>query len=254
MIGDHTRAVSSAAAEYGGVVADRVRRVHRLREAGAPGGAAACDGARGRRDQPGKGKYEIDTATGAKTWVDRFDTGLVDLGRLGGLFQQVNGRTSQVVIDWLGEQDPAWRAGITHVSMDTSATYAKAAREALPHAKIDVDRFHLVALVNRPVTEWAQRNRLLRAADTLSVDESAKLVTSMARSDPTGGLEKCWRAKEMLRGLLGLAGPGADRSLVWQHLTRFYDYAADSDVAQLRTLAWTVNACRPRSSRGCSPG
>jgi hypothetical protein len=29
-------------------------------------------------------------------------------------------------------QDPEWRARITHVSMDTSATYARAARLALP--------------------------------------------------------------------------------------------------------------------------
>ena len=76
----------------------------------------------------GKGRYEVVTSTGVKVWVDRFDTGLVDLDGTGGLFAQVNGRTSAAVIAWLEAQDPAWRAAITHVSMDTSATYARAAR------------------------------------------------------------------------------------------------------------------------------
>jgi transposase len=48
--------------------------------------------------------------------------------------------------------------------MDTSATYARAARLALPNVVV-VDRFHLVALTNRAVTEyrrelaWARRGR-----------------------------------------------------------------------------------------------
>jgi hypothetical protein len=49
-----------------------------------------------------------------KVWVDRFDTGLVDLDGTGGLFAQVNGRTSDAVIAWLKERDPAWLAGISN--------------------------------------------------------------------------------------------------------------------------------------------
>ena len=71
------------------------------------------------------------TSTGVKVWVDRFDTGLVDLVGTGGLFAQVNGRNSAAVIAWPEAQDPEWPAAITHVSMDTSATYARAARIAL---------------------------------------------------------------------------------------------------------------------------
>ena len=81
--------------------------------------------------------------------MDRFDTGLVDLSGNGGLFAQVNGRTSKVLIEWLQAQDPDWLATITHISMDTSATYARAARLALPHAVVVVDRFHLVAWPTR---------------------------------------------------------------------------------------------------------
>ncbi len=199
----------------------------------------------------GKGKYEIETSTGAKVWVDRFDTGLVDLDGTGGLFAQVNGRTSAAVIAWLEAQDPEWRARITHVSMDTSATYARAARLALPDAVVVVDRFHLVALANRAVTEyrrelawarrgrrgrkidpeWAQRNRLLRAAESLTEDEAAKMHDAMRRADPSGGLEKCWQGKEMLRPLLALAGTDPDRNLIWNQLTDFYTHCADSEIA-----------------------
>jgi transposase len=222
----------------------------------------------------GKGKYEIETSTGVKVWVDRFDTGLVDLDGTGGLFAQVNGRTSDVVIAWLKEQNPEWRAAITHVSMDTSATYARAARLALPNAVVVVDRFHLVALANRAVTEyrrelawarrgrrgrkidpeWAQRNRLLRAGETLTDDEAAKMHDAMRVADPSGGLEKCWQGKEMLRQLLALAGTDPDRSRIWNQLTDFYVHCADSGIAQLRRLAWTVYAWQASIIEGLRTG
>jgi transposase len=222
----------------------------------------------------GKGKYETDPVTGAKTWVDRFDTGLVDLSGTGGLFAQVNGRNSAAVIAWLAEQDPQWKAGITHVSMDTSATYARAARLALPDAVVVVDRFHLVALANRAVTEyrrelawarrgrrgrkvdpeWAQRNRLLRAGESLTTDEATKMHDAMRVADPSGGLEKCWQGKEMLRALLALAGTDPDRNRIWNQLTDFYVHCADSEIHQLRRLAWTVYAWQPSIIEGLKTG
>ena len=222
----------------------------------------------------GKGKYEIERSTGVKVWVDRFDTGLVDLDGTGGMFAQVNGRTSDAVIAWLKEQDPAWLARITHVSMDTSATYARAARLGLPDAVVVVDRFHLVALANRAVTEyrrdlawsrrgrrgrkidpeWAQRNRLLRAAETLTDNEAAKMHDAMRLADPAGGLEKCWQGKEKLRRLLALAGTDPDRDLIWNRLTDFYMHCADSEIAQLRRLAWTVHAWQPSIIEGLITG
>jgi transposase len=42
--------------------------------------------------------------------VDRFGTGRVDLSGDCGLFTQVNGRTSKVLMDWLALQDPEWPA------------------------------------------------------------------------------------------------------------------------------------------------
>ena len=261
-IGDHTRPVSGVAAEFGmdWRVAHDAFVAHAaqvLPEQPPPVTVLGVDETR-----RGKAHYETDPTTGAKTWVDRFDTGLVDLSGNGGLFAQVNGRTSKVLIEWLQAQDPDWLANITHISMDTSATYARAARLALPDAVVVVDRFHLSALANKAVTdyrrelawalrgrrgrksdpEWAQRNRLPRAAESLTDDELAKVREAMRRADPSGGLEKCWQGKELLRKLLKLAGTNPDRGRIFNALTAFYLHCADSGVAQLRRLAWTVHA------------
>ena len=64
----------------------------------------------------------------------------------------------------------------------------------------------------------------------------------MRRADPTGGREKCWQGKGLLRDLLKLAGTRPDLGRIWNALTDFYTYCADSGVAQLRRLAWTIYA------------
>ncbi|VBA44548.1 hypothetical protein LAUMK136_05671 [Mycobacterium attenuatum] len=106
----------------------------------------------------GKAKWETYCAqTGARRWVDRWDTGLVDITGSGGLLAQVNGRAAKPVTDWLDKRDPAWKTGIEFVAIDMSATYAKAAREALPHARLIVDRFHLVKKANEMVDAVRRR-------------------------------------------------------------------------------------------------
>jgi len=65
----------------------------------------------------------------------------------------VKGRSSAATIAWLNAQPASWRAGITHVTIDLSASYAKAAREALPDAVLVADRFHVVALANDMLTQ-----------------------------------------------------------------------------------------------------
>jgi transposase len=72
-----------------------------------------------------------------------------------------------------------------------------------------------------------------------------KLHDAMRTADPSGGLEKCWQGKEMLRRLLALAGTDPDRRVTWNTLTDFHTHCADSEIAQLRRLAWTVHAWQP---------
>jgi len=80
----------------------------------------------------GKAKWEYDPVLGRRVWVDRWDTGLVDITGDQGLLAQVNGRNSQTVIDWLDERESSWRAQITHVAIDLSMVYARAVRLGCP--------------------------------------------------------------------------------------------------------------------------
>jgi transposase len=276
-IGDHARSVADVAAEHGITwpIAHRafISYAESLTPADGPPPPVTVLGIDETRR--GKGRYEIQTDTGVKVWVDRFDTGLVDISGTGGLFAQINGRKSQEVIDWIEAQTDEWRARITHVAIDTSATYAKVVREALPHALVILDRFHLVALANRAITdyrrelawnrrgrrgrkvdpEWAQRNRLLRARESLTDAEWVKMHQAMKTADPTGGLQKCWRAKELLRHLLKLAGTEPDWALVWQRLTDFQVFAADNiHIPQIRRLAQTVDDWRSSIIEGIFTG
>jgi transposase len=67
-------------------------------------------------------------------------------GQVRGLRRRLAGRAAQ-----------AFREGIELVVIDPSAPYAAGVRAALPHARIAVDKWHLVALANQMVTEVRQR-------------------------------------------------------------------------------------------------
>jgi len=75
----------------------------------------------------------------------------------GSLLGLVPGRSGACVKDWLNAQTAEFRAGIDLVVIDPSAPYASGIRTALPHARIAVDKWHLVALANQMVTEVRQR-------------------------------------------------------------------------------------------------
>lgn len=210
----------------------------------------------------GKAKWETCTDTGRRSWVDRWDTGLVDLTGVQGLLAQVNGRTSAVVTDWFAERDPDWKAQITHVAIDMSSVYAKAVREALPQALLVVDRFHLVKKANEMVdtvrrrvtqaergrrgrksdVEWINRRRLLRAAERLTDEQRATLFEKLASADPHGDIAAAWIAKELLRDVLSCTDRGGLRYEIRAALHRFYTFCAACRVPEIGKLAATISA------------
>nr|WP_168141787.1 ISL3 family transposase [Mycolicibacterium frederiksbergense] len=210
----------------------------------------------------GKAKWETCSETGARAWVDRWDSGLVDITGTGGLLVQVNGRAAQPVTDWLTQRDQAWRDGIEFVAIDMSGAYAKAAREALPHAKLIVDRFHLVKKANemvdrvrRRVTqayrgrrghksdpEWINRRRLLRAAERLTDDQRHTLFEKLTCADPNGDIAAAWIAKELLRDVLACTDRGGLRYEIRDALYRFYTFCAACSVPEIVKLAETISA------------
>ena len=208
----------------------------------------------------GKPRWETCPDTGQRAWVDRFDTGLVDITGAQGLLTQVNGRTAKVVAAWLGAREEDWRAGITHVTIDMSAGYAKAVRDALPNAVLVVDRFHVVKLgnemvdaVRRRITmtrrgrrgragdpEWVSRRRMLRAAEALTAEQRQTLIDKLHAADENGDLLAAWITKELLRNVLACTATGGLWYEISAALHEFFAFCAACSVPEIRRLAETI--------------
>ncbi len=92
-------------------------------------------------DETRRGRVRWRFSVEEKRWMrtDAYDTGFVDLAGDQGLLGQVEGRTSNCVVDWLHARTPQFRQAIRYVAIDPAAVYAKAVREALPNATLIVD-------------------------------------------------------------------------------------------------------------------
>jgi transposase len=73
------------------------------------------------------------------------------------LLDLVEGRSKQVLTDWLDAQSAAFRDGIEVVAMDGFTGFKTAAAEQLPEAVAVMDPFHVVALAGDAVDRCRQR-------------------------------------------------------------------------------------------------
>lgn len=216
----------------------------------------------------GRPRWALDQTTG--TWVtvvDRWHVGFVDLSGGQGLLGQVEGRTAQVVVDWLAARGRSWCDQVRYVAIDMCTIFKSAITRMLPHAILVVDHFHLVQLANATLTEvrrrvtvqnrgrrgrkgnreWELRNRLTRSAARMRgehvdalLDELSTLPAAIATP-----IMAAWNAKEDLLDLLALARTNPDREQVARRLHRFYQRCADAGVAELERLANTVETWWP---------
>lgn len=213
----------------------------------------------------GRPVWTRDEDSGKWRLSDPWETGFVDLAGGQGLLGQTSGRTSAAVIGWLDERGQAWKDAVQVVAIDPSSPYRHAIGRALPHARIVVDHFHLVALANRAVTKvrqritmaqlghrgraadptWANRRLLLRAHERLSHRAFARMWNSCVDHDPSGQLITAWIAKEELRALLGCARRGGHRHEITNRLWRFYDWCAQADIPEITALAETITGWWP---------
>ena len=229
-------------------------------------------------DETRRGKPIWSQDPDTKRWVlacDRWHTGFVDAAGTGGLLAQVEGRSSAAAIAWLNAQPQCWRAGITHVSMDLSSSYAKAVREALPGAVLVADRFHLVQLANTMVTEvrqrviresegrrgrksdpaWNARRRLLTARERLRPETFDTMWKSLIDTGEAGvAILAVYTVKEALRSLLALAGTNPEHHLIRTRLDSFYQLAAATNAPEAHRLAATIEAWWPAIEAGITTG
>ncbi len=256
-----------------GQVPPRMRTTKALRQAA---GAAVCDGGRtvvqagrdlGLSSRRGKPVWKQNPSTGKWELVaDAWHIGFVDAIGGRGLFGQVEGRNAASVANWLSSQPSSWREQVRYVAIDLCATFRAAVHRALPHAVVVVDCFHIVQLAQRHLADlrrrltWKQHGRRARKGDSiytvrkllrrnkedLTEDQRTLLKAELDHMGTYGRqIYAAWKAKELLRDLLGLAVSRThvtpDRSTISAARHRFFAHVADhAHLPELVTLAETV--------------
>jgi transposase len=224
----------------------------------------------------GKPKWEQDPDT--QRWRithDRWHTAVVDADGTAGLLAHIDGRTSAKVAEWIEAQPDSWRAGVTHVAIDLSASYAKAVRDALPDAVVVADRFHLVQAANDMLTqvrqhvtreqrgrrgrkrdpEWAARRRLLTAHEKLTPDAFARLWNALIDAgDPGIEILHAYPVKENFRQLVALSGTNPEREVIRARLWAFYEQAASSPSPEVHRFAATIETWWPAVEAAITTG
>jgi transposase len=215
----------------------------------------------------GRPRFALDPDTGRRVLVaDRWHTGFVDISGDQGLLGQVEGRTADDAAYWLHQAGPAWRAQVEVVVIDMCTIYASAVRRMLPHARLAVDPFHVVALATKMVgdvrrrairekygrrgrsgdAEYGVKNMLVRNLEHLSPDQFRKIIDTLDKDSEGRRILLAWIAKEKLRDLIRLrstitgATPTPDQ--IRHHLHEFLTWCADHDhIPELVTLARTID-------------
>jgi len=229
-------------------------------------------------DETRRGKPVWTRDVGTGRWIlthDRWHTGFVDAAGTGGLLAQVEGRSAAVVSAWLLAQPAPWRAAITHVTIDLSASFAKGVRDGLPNATLVADRFHVIALANQTVTAvrqrvvrehegrrgrkvdpaWQVRRRLLTGHEHLRPQTFVAMWNALIDTgDPGLEILGAYIVKEDRRALLALAGTSPERREISRRLSSFYDHAAASTAPEVHRLATTVDKWWPAVLAGLQTG
>jgi transposase len=192
----------------------------------------------------------------------RLVTGLVDLAPAGGgparLLDVVEGRSGQVVTDWLDDRGPDWCAAVQVAALDPFRGYERALRTRLPAATVVLDAFHAIRLaqdavdaVRRRVQQqtlghrgrtgdplYGIRRVLLRGAENLTERAYARLLAGLDAGDPDGEVAAAYIACQELRHLY--AAPDLDRAR--RRLYVFYQACARPGLPELERLGRTIAA------------
>jgi len=94
--------------------------------------------------------------------------------------------------------------------------------------------------------EWANRRRLLTAAERLRPERFSRMWNAVADGDPSGQILAAYIAKEHLRALLGLARARPTRGMISNARYRFGAWCAlFANVPEIVTLAETIDTWWP---------
>jgi len=183
-------------------------------------------------------------------------TGFVDLDRHQ-LLDVAEGRSGQVVRDWLDDRPAQWVAAIDVAVIDPFRGYATGLTDRLD-ATIVVDHFHAIRLANKAIDDarrrvqqeslghrgrrddplYRIRRRLLVGHERLTDQQHARLVMMLGHGDRHGDVTNTYLAKELLRDVYDAHTVRAAR----RRLRRFYAHCDQTGVRECRRLARTIRA------------
>lgn len=183
-------------------------------------------------------------------------TGFVDLDRHR-LLDVAEGRSGQVVRDWLDAQPSDWVAAIDVAVIDPFRGYATGLADRLD-ATIVVDHFHAIRLANKAIDDvrrrvqqttlrhrgrkddplYRIRRTLLVAHERLSDNQRERIVALLRLGDPDGEIAATYLAKELLREVYAARTIRTAR----RRLERFYTHCDHAAVRECRRLARTIRA------------
>ncbi len=185
-----------------------------------------------------------------------FTTQIVDLDRHR-LLDVIQGRSREVLGDWLADRPSDWLAGIALATLDPAAGYRRALVDHLPNATVVVDHFHAIKLANAAIDDvcrrvqqattghrgrkhdplYRARRVFLTGFDRLSDDRIDWMMAMLAAGDPDGEVGAAVVAKELLREVYA----AVDEAHARRRLTVFFQHCADADVPELVRLASTID-------------
>ena len=186
----------------------------------------------------------------------RYTTQIVDLDRHR-VLDVLEGRSRDVVGDWLTERGQAWCANIRLATLDPSAGYRRALEDHLGNATLVVDHWHVVRLANRAIDQVRRRVQnqtlghrgrkddplyrirrvLLTGYERLTDTRFEWMCSLLAVGDPDGEVAACFVAKELLREVFS----ATDETHARRRMIAFYTFCADAHIPELTRLAMTVS-------------
>jgi transposase len=225
----------------------------------------------------GRARFEYDPVAGAwQTVRDTWHVGFVDLYGGAGLLGQAEGRFAETVATWINTHDARWKAAVKFVAIDMCQIFASAVRAELPDTTLVVDRFHVVQLANRMVSEvrrrvtvkvrgrrgrkgnreWELRNRLTRSAAKTKGTVLDPMIDDLRALPKEIGepIIKAWNCKEDLMDLLALTHTHPSRAEIYRRLECFYTSCAASGIPECETLAQTVSTWRREITAAITSG
>ncbi len=183
-------------------------------------------------------------------------TGFVDLDRHQ-LLDVAEGRSGQVVRDWLDDRPSEWVQAIDVAVIDPFRGYTTGLTDRLD-ATIVVDHFHAIRLANKAIDDarrrvqqeslghrgrrddplYRIRRRLLVGHERLTDQQHERLLAMLGHGDRHGDVTNTYLAKELLRDVYDARSVRAAR----RRLRRFYEHCDQSGVRECRRLARTIRA------------